>query len=81
MRREDENRHVVAAVAQRAQHGLPGQLREAEVQNHQVVVTAGGEAQAFLAVSDEIGMVPRFFEAALDVLSNGRVILDDQDFH
>ena len=44
-------------------------------------MAVGGEAQPLLAVPGGVDVIARLFQAALDVLGDGLVVLDDQNLH
>ncbi len=79
--RQHEDRHGEPAVAQVAQHLEPGHLRQPQVEDDEVVLPTGGEAQALESVRGEIDVEALFLESALHVLPDGTVVLDRQDLH
>ena len=81
LRREDQNRRRGPPVPQRAQHFEPAHAGQPEIEHQEVVPAARGEAQPLHPVVDQVGLEVVLLEAALDVLADGAVVLDDQDLH
>src|SRR5437016_3217081 len=58
-----------------------GFSRQPHVENDEVVRFGVGAALAVLSVGDEIHGPTMFFETALHVLSDGRIVFNDEDSH
>ena len=63
------------------QHVEPGLSGKTHVEDHEIVRLRARAPLPFLAVHDEIHRPAVLLEAALHVLADGRVVLDDQDSH
>src|SRR3989475_4793889 len=81
--RQHEHRQPPPAVAQGTQHVDAGDLRQAQIEDHDVVVRASpaGATQPLVAVPDELDVVPRLVQTAAHVITDRFVILNHQDFH
>ena len=81
LRREDQDGHAVAPVAQGPQDVETGERRKAQVEHQNVVLSTRRQAQPLGAVPHEIGMKAGLGQASLYVLSDRLVVLDDEDLH
>ena len=81
LRGEDQNRSGDPAVADGPEHFVPGHPGKPEVENHEIVVTAGNEPKRLQTVLHQIGVIALLLEPALDVLADDPVVLDHQDLH
>src|SRR5207253_1925450 len=76
---EHEDWSLEAAPAQRIQHLESALLRQPHVENDQIVGFGYRPRFASFSVRDKVRGPALFLDAALDVLPDGRVVLDDQD--
>src|SRR5438477_1385955 len=85
LRGEHQHGQSNAAVAQGAQDVDPRELRQTQVQNHDVVIRAAAPparaAQSLVAVADEIDVISGLIEPASHVFAYGFVVFDDENLH
>jgi len=79
LRGEHQHRDPLAPVTQRAQHLEPRERGQPQIQHQHVVVPARREAQPLGTIADQVRGEPGLGQAALDVLPDRLVVLDDEN--
>ncbi len=80
-RREDDDRHLAVGAAPLLEDGDAVHLRQADIEDDDVVRLGLAEKEAFLAVHRGIDRVARIAQRRYQLPVQVFVILDDQDAH
>jgi hypothetical protein len=79
--RQHEDRRGVSPIAEGPQHLQAIHFRQPQIQDDQIVSATGGQAEPLHAVFYQVGVVALLLQTPLDVLPDGTVVLDHQNFH
>src|SRR3989441_13077480 len=80
-RGEDEHRHAVPPIPQRAQHVEPRRGRETEIEHEQVVGPVRRQAQRLRAIPHQLDLRARLGQTPLHIVPDRFVVFDDEDLH